>query len=67
MPGEVLAIPEDVRELRIDEIYLDELRRSYLRRALADLGGTPLPEVDLQFLADETRLSPSDVRELVKA
>jgi cysteine synthase len=50
VPGRVIAIPESPEELRVEEVDLDAIRRSFLRRVLA--GGRP-SEDELAFLAAE--------------
>jgi 2-amino-4-ketopentanoate thiolase beta subunit len=62
VPGRVIAIPDDPA-LAVEDVDLDELRRSYLRQALRGVAPTELDEPDLQFLADETRLSVEAIRE----
>ncbi len=66
-PGRVIAIPRAPEELSVSELDLDELRRSYLRRAVAKSGLAELTEEDLAFLAVETRLSPETVRDWLDA
>ena len=61
-PGRVIAIPDDCAQLGVEEVDLDRLRRSYLRHAIGDLDPRGLDEVDLRFLADETRLSVDAIR-----
>jgi threonine dehydratase len=63
VPGRVIAIPDDPAQLGIEEVDLGRLRRSYLRQALGDLDPNGLDEPDLQFLADETRLSVDSIRD----
>jgi 2-amino-4-ketopentanoate thiolase beta subunit len=57
IPGQRIAIPTELGQLRVRDVDLDVLRRSYLRRARAD-GAS---ERDLAFLAAETRLPETDV------
>ncbi len=67
-PGEVIVIPEHPSQLRVVEVDLDRLRRSYLRNVVASLPeGSGLGEADVHFLADETRWSPDRVRKEIHA
>ena len=61
-PGEVIAIPLDVDGLGVDELDLGAVRESYLAHALGGLDASRLDEIDVGFLADETRLTVDDVR-----
>jgi len=65
LPGKVLAIPDDPRQLGIDEVDLSQLRASYLRNALGRVDASQLGCVDLQFLADETRLASRELSEAI--
>jgi threonine dehydratase len=68
VPGTVIAIPDDPGGLGVEEVDLDSLRDSYLRQALK--GGVDVADLDaadLEFLADETRLSVDAVGEILEA
>lgn len=65
-PGSVIAIPADVTELGIDELNLEEVRGSYLANALKGRDASRLDDVDIEFLADETRLPVADIRSRVE-
>ena len=59
-PGTSIVIPERPEQIRPRPVDLDELRRSYLRRARRELG--PHPEAaDLAFLAEDLRVDPGFV------
>jgi cysteine synthase len=67
-PGQRIVIPEHPSQLAVVDVDLDRLRRSYLRNALAALpAGANLTAVDLAFLAEETRTTPSYVQETLDA
>jgi hypothetical protein len=54
-PGARIVIPEHPSQLRVVDVDLDHVRRSYLRNALASLpGGAQLSDIDIDFLAAET-------------
>jgi cysteine synthase len=64
-PGQSILIPEHPAEIRVTDVELDRVRRSYLRHAQEALpAGVRLGEADLAFLAEETRWSPDRVREV---
>jgi cysteine synthase len=67
-PGESIVIPERLDQVRAVDVDLDHVRRSYLRNALASVPkDTQLDEVDLAFLATETRSTPESVKEMIDA
>ena len=53
--------------LGVEEVDLDSLRDSYLRQALKGVDVADLDATDLEFLADETRLSVDAVEEILEA
>lgn len=65
VPGAVIAVPDDPGLITVEEVDLGEVRLSYLRQALKGIGVDELDEVDLTFLADETRLQIHEVHELL--
>jgi 2-amino-4-ketopentanoate thiolase beta subunit len=66
VPGSVIAVPDDPGDLDVEEVDLESLRVSYLRRALRGAAAADLDEADLAFLAEETRLPPDDVVRLLE-
>jgi cysteine synthase len=72
-PGDVIVIPEHPSQLRVVDVDLDRVRRSYLRNTVDSLdrpdegGGPPaLDDVDLAFLAAETRWPRDRVEEEIR-
>ena len=64
-PGHSIVIPEHPSQIAVTDIDLDEVRRLYLQRAVASLpNGASVSNVDLQFLAADTRTNPSYVRKV---
>jgi 2-amino-4-ketopentanoate thiolase beta subunit len=63
VPGAVIAVPDDPGALGVEEVDLESLRVSYLRQALKGADLVDLDRADLDFLAEETRLSPDAVAE----
>jgi hypothetical protein len=67
-PGRQIVLPEHPAQIAVAEVDLDHVRRSYLRHALASLpAGATLDEVDLEYLAAETRTSRTYVQENIDA
>jgi hypothetical protein len=65
-PGQRIVIPEHPSQIGITEVELDHVRRSYLRHALESLPqGERLGDIDLEFLAAETRTSTGYVQEMI--
>jgi 2-amino-4-ketopentanoate thiolase beta subunit len=67
VPGRVMPIPEHPSQLAVEDVDLERVRRSYLRNAVAGVDIAELTDVDIEFLSDETRLSPEEVREAIAA
>jgi cysteine synthase len=66
LPGHRIVIPQYPAQLAVCEVDLDRLRRSYLRNALTSIPrGAKLSEVDIEFLAVETRTTVAYVKEVL--
>ena len=67
-PGERIVIPEHPSQIAAVDVALDQVRRSYLRNALQTLpADAALDDVDVEFLAAETRSSTAYVQETIDA
>jgi cysteine synthase len=67
IPGKSIIIPYRPEQIRVKDIDLDKLRRSYLRNTLKNLPkGTELLPGDLAFLAEETRVDMKKLDFLLK-
>jgi 2-amino-4-ketopentanoate thiolase beta subunit len=64
-PGAVIAIPEAPESLAVEDVDLGQLRSSYLRQAVRGIDSRELESVDLEFLAEETRLPVTAVEEIL--
>ena len=65
-PGQCIVIPEQPTQLAVVNIDLEHVRRSYLHNAIKLLPrGASLSEIDLAFLAEETRISQTHVQEIL--
>jgi cysteine synthase len=65
-PGEVIVIPESPEQVRVKDVSLDELRRSYLRNAWQIAGAEIGPE-DRAFFAADLGTSAAFVQETLAA
>jgi len=61
VPGKNIIFPKNGSYLKHQEIPMEDLRRSYLKR----YKDTDLSEQDIAFLAEELRISTKDVRDLL--
>ena len=57
VPGKNIVIPEHPRQIKVNEVSLENLRRSYLRNAIANLPNKAVTEVELDYLVAETKSS----------
>ena len=65
-PGQRIVIPEHPSQVAVVDVDLDHVRRSYVRHALESIAdGQSLSEIDLDFLAAETRSSCTYIEEVV--
>ena len=68
LPGERIVIPAHPAQIAVVDVDLDRVRHSYLRHAVDSLpGDTVLGDVDLEFLAAETRSTRAYVQETLDA
>ena len=66
LPGQKIVIPEHPAQVDVIDIDLRQVRRSYLRNAVAALPeGAQLDAIDIEFLAAETRATPSYIQEVL--
>jgi cysteine synthase len=61
IPGQVIAIPRSPDELGVAEVDLDEIKHSFIRRAVGETPASALSDEDLGFLAAETKSQPEQV------
>ncbi|MCB1985496.1 MAG: PLP-dependent lyase/thiolase [Burkholderiales bacterium] len=65
-PGQRIVIPEHPSQIKVTDVELDRVRRSYLHHAIESLGeGGHLSDIDIDFLAAETRSSKTYVQEVI--
>jgi hypothetical protein len=65
-PGQRIVIPEHPAQLKVEDVDLEQLRRSYLHNALASLPeGAQLNDADYDFLSAETRIPRHRMEEMI--
>ena len=65
-PGKRIVIPEHPKQIEVVDVDLDRLRRSYLKNAIMSMPkGASLNDVDMNFLAAETRTNHTYVEEVI--
>ena len=65
-PGQCIVLPEHPAQIRVVDVDLERIRRSYVRHALESVpADAVLEEVDLEFLAAETRTDRNFVQEVI--
>lgn len=65
VPGKNIIIPEHPRQIQVKEVPLDNIRRSYIRNAMANLQTKTVSQTDLNFLVDETKGNQESVKEIL--
>lgn len=64
-PGQKIVIPLRTEMVRVEDVSLDKLRESYLRR-VGEVAGRALEESEVRFVAEDTGLRPEDIAVPVK-
>jgi len=65
VPGESIIIPNDPDQIHLDEVDLDRMRKSYIRRALKRAGAYTATGTDIAFLAQDARCTEAFVRQVI--
>jgi cysteine synthase len=65
IPGKVIVVPEDVGQIQATEYDLTKVRQSYIRNALKQAEGYIPQEMDLIFLAEDSKSSIEFVHETI--
>lgn len=65
VPGELIVIPETPCQVRVKDVDLDRLRRSYIKNCLENFKGKDITEEDIRFLAEDTKTNKEFVRRVV--
>lgn len=67
VPGKVIVIPERVEQIQVENLDLDEIRRSYVRRTIETTGVPQPKEEDILFLAEDSRSSVEFIRKTLSS
>ncbi|HHV84026.1 MAG TPA: PLP-dependent lyase/thiolase [Tepidanaerobacter syntrophicus] len=54
IPGTQIVIPEHPSQIKVKELELDRLRKSYIKKSLSNFDITQLSQEDIKFLAEDT-------------
>ena len=68
IPGRRIVIPEHPSQIRVKEVDLDRIRKSYVRNTFKNYNIKPqdLTEQDIDFLSEETNTNINYVKKLLK-
>jgi cysteine synthase len=65
-PGQTIVIPEHPGQIRVNNVDLEQVRRSYLHNALASIAdGKSLSDTDYDFLSAETRIPRHQLEDMI--
>jgi cysteine synthase len=67
VPGKAIVIPESLEQLTVEEFPLDKVRESYIRNVLKEARAYCPQEIDVTFLAQDSRSSLANVRATVNS
>lgn len=65
-PGESIVIPEHPGQIRVRDLDVTSLKRSYIKNAVEHCGNNKLTPVDLAFLAEDTRSDEEFVQSVIE-
>ena len=65
VPGETIIFPRDPSFIRVQDLDLDRMKRSLISKTAA-FREQALTDIDIAFLAEETRLSQSEVQGILE-
>ena len=65
-PGKRIVIPEHPRQIAVTNISMTKLRQSYLKNVLAGRDGQTLNPLEIEYLAEEIRLNPSETEKMCR-
>ncbi len=65
-PGEKIIIPEHPSQIRVNDMDLDRLRKSYVKNCLDNYKETKITSDDIKFLAEDTNTSEDYIQNLIR-
>lgn len=66
VPGKAIVIPERPEQINVVDVDLDKMRKSLIRNALKNAGTDKVTDMDIKYLADETKKDSRFVKEVLK-
>lgn len=66
IPGESIIIPDHPSKVYIENHDLNKYRKSYIKNAIEKVNGNQITEMDLSFLADETKHTKEQVMNVLQ-
>lgn len=66
VPGQSIVLPSHPSQIRVVDMDLDAMRRSYIKNALAQLQGESLAPEDISFLAEDCRSTPEFIESIAQ-
>lgn len=66
IPGENVVLPAHPSLVSVNDMNMENLRNSYLRNALKKLNENKIEQVDINFLAEETKMGKEEIVEILK-
>ncbi len=67
VPGESIVIPEHPEQIEGEDFNLENIRTSYISKAVQKSGLEELGPDEIEFLASEINLSPAETEELISS
>jgi 2-amino-4-ketopentanoate thiolase beta subunit len=66
-PGESIIIPERIDQIAVEDFNMDKIRQSYIEKVIKTAEGYELTEDDERFLAEDSKSSLDQVREVIQS
>lgn len=66
IPGKNIIIPQSLGQISAKEIDLNKMKRSYIKKTVANTEISELTKEDIKFLAEDCKLTEAKVEEILK-
>ncbi|MEW9121294.1 MAG: 2-amino-4-oxopentanoate thiolase subunit OrtB [Thermotaleaceae bacterium] len=66
IPGSNIILPKHPSNIQIRDIELDKIKKSYIQNSMKDTGIEVLTEIDLEFLAQDTKSTKAFVQHVIR-
>ncbi len=67
VPGKNIVIPSSPSLVSVTDIDMDNMKNSYIKNMIKRLGKDEVREIDVEFLAKETKMSIKEILEILKS